>query len=354
MSKNNGGCLIRLLRWSNFGLIILTGISYASPHFPSHKFWPFIFLGMGFPVLILLNFILLLFWLYRKKWHALFPLLCLVMCWSEIGKFFGHPFKGSEQSKVQGKEISIMTYNGKSGGKYNTNEPRIFVEEVLAVNPDIICFQEFSPRNEPFKPLRDKYPYRYNRYTQIVLSKYPITHGEDLGLESIRTSNGAMFVDVDVDGVFVRVYNIHLHSNRISGKVDEMKENTDIKDLNDKETYDKTKDILALVKRTSAVRSSQASQVKRHCNTSPYPTLICGDFNDPPQSFTYRILSQGMKDTFVEAGRGFGFTYKGNIPFLKIDYILTTPDIHVQSAQITDTEISDHKMLHSRIVLPLK
>jgi endonuclease/exonuclease/phosphatase family metal-dependent hydrolase len=50
--------------------------------------------------------------------------------------------------------------------------------------------------------------------------------------------------------------------------------------------------------------------------------VVCGDFNDTPNSYTYHQISKGLNDAFREAGSGIGTTYVGKIPFLRIDYIL--------------------------------
>jgi endonuclease/exonuclease/phosphatase family metal-dependent hydrolase len=47
--------------------------------------------------------------------------------------------------------------------------------------------------------------------------------------------------------------------------------------------------------------------------------LICGDLNDTPYSNSYLRLRDQYQNAFEEAGRGFGFTFNGEIPFLRID-----------------------------------
>ncbi len=351
MSSKKDGCLIQLLRWFNFLMIILTALCYAAPYFPPTTFWPFIFLGLGFPIVTFINVALFLFWVYRKKWYVVFPLICLVMSWGGIQTFFGHPFRSTTEVG-KSKTIKILSCNAKGGGKYKTDEPKAFIKEIKAINPDIIAFQELNIKTHRFKPLREIYPYFSTRPTQPILSKYPIVENKDLELESIRTHNGAIYADIKIDNQILRLYNVHLHSNKISGKVDEISSGTELSDLNDKETFDKTKDILGSVKRTAAIRTKQSLKIKKDMNRSSYPLVICGDFNDSPISYSYKTLSKGLKDTFVEKGKGFGFSFKGGIPFLKIDYILTSPEIQTVSTQLVNSQISDHKMLESIIVFP--
>jgi endonuclease/exonuclease/phosphatase family metal-dependent hydrolase len=352
MSDKKPGCIISIIKWLNFLLIILTGISFAAPYFPPTPFWPFIFLGMGFPILIILNMVCVVFWLYMRKWYFILSLMCLIMSWSGAGKFIGNPFKAIPE--MGGKHIKVMTFNAQGGNIYQNKLYDEFAEVVLRSDPDIICFQEINIKVKKFQPVRDKYPYVQKKQSQSILSKYPIQDSGDLELEKIRTSNGAIWADINVDGQIVRVYNLHLHSNRISLEVDELSENTELNELNDKAKWNATKGILSQVRDAAAVRANQSIKIKESLNNSPSPVILCGDFNDPPQSYSYRILAENLKDSFEEAGRGFGFTYNGNIPFLKIDYILSSPEIGVSSTKIIKSNVSDHKPVVSTLVLPTK
>lgn len=346
------GCIPSVLKWLNFLLIIMTGISFAAPYFPPATFWPFIFLGLGFPVLILLNIAFVLFWLYLKKWYFMLSLICLIMSWSAAGKFIGNPFKSIPQQ--EGTEIKILSYNAQGGNMYYKKLYDDFNEVVLNIDADVICFQEINPKSKKLTPIFSKYPYIVSRGAQCVISKYPIEKHKDLELEKIKTSNGAMWADVKVNNQIIRIYNIHLHSNKISSEVDELSENTELNELNDKEKWTATKGILAQVKNAAAVRAQQSITIKESINDAPHPIVLCGDFNDPPQSYTYRILSKNLNDSFEEAGKGLGFTYNGNIPFLKIDFILTSPSLAISANKIVPSKVSDHKPIVTTLVLPTK
>ena len=80
-------------------------------------------------------------------------------------------------------------------------------------------------------------------------------------------------------------------------------------------------------------------------NTSPYPIILCGDFNDTPTSYTYKQLSEGLNDSFSNAGLGIGQTYNGKFPTLRIDYILHSPEFELNSFKTTDVNLSDHFLL---------
>ena len=92
----------------------------------------------------------------------------------------------------------------------------------------------------------------------------------------------------------------------------------------------------------SKIRVKQAEEVAAHIQQCPYPVIVCGDFNELPLSYPYRIISKGLKDAFLERGKGWGFTYCGKIPGLRLDYVLVSPEIEVIDFKIPKRKLSDH------------
>ena len=72
-------------------------------------------------------------------------------------------------------------------------------------------------------------------------------------------------------------------------------------------------------------RGNEVEQIKQHIRQSPYPVIICGDFNDTPISYAYRTISKGLTDAFVNSGKGFGNTFVGPLPYFRIDFVLHDP-----------------------------
>ncbi|MDP4224071.1 MAG: endonuclease/exonuclease/phosphatase family protein, partial [Bacteroidota bacterium] len=100
--------------------------------------------------------------------------------------------------------------------------------------------------------------------------------------------------------------------------------------------------ISSSLKRGFIARASQAEAVKVKIETSPYPVIVAGDFNDTPISYTYRTLGKGLNDAFVASGYGAGFTYKGNYPPNRIDYILYDNKLECRQFDIIKVRYSDH------------
>ncbi len=337
MPSSKNGCLTRILLWLNFGLILTTAACYIAPNFPPSSFWPAIFLGMAFPVLVIFHFIFIMSWAIFKKWYFVLSLVCVIVCWENIGLLVGHPFKVTDMRKIP--TTKIVSLNA-AQGKFDSDEAiSNFIEKE---KPDILCLQEFYIKSTKWKGAVPLYEHQKTRKTQTILSKHPIQNSGIVDIVGSNGSNGCSWADIKIQDQIIRFYNLHLSSNRISGKVDNLAENTEVNNLNDKETWRETRSILSLVKESAKIRGKQAKTIKQHIASSPHPVIVCGDFNDPPQSYTYNVLSQNLKDHFKEQGTGRGFTYNGNIPFLKIDYILSSPSIPVYSHEVIREDFSDH------------
>ena len=137
-----------------------------------------------------------------------------------------------------------------------------------------------------------------------------------------------------------RIYNNHLQSFRLK-KIEQSFLN-EITASNDKETINEVKTISLSLKKGFARRARQAQIVKENINKSPYPVIVAGDFNDTPVSYSYRKIRKGLNDSFVNSGYGAGFTYKGNYPANRIDYILYDNALINSYFEIIKVKYSDH------------
>ena len=90
-------------------------------------------------------------------------------------------------------------------------------------------------------------------------------------------------------------------------------------------------------------RGVQAERVKEELNQSPYPVIVCGDFNDVPGSYTYETMRGNLRDAFVERGYGLGRSYNFLAPTLRIDYIFFNDSVlHAIGFRSPRTKLSDH------------
>lgn len=70
-------------------------------------------------------------------------------------------------------------------------------------------------------------------------------------------------------------------------------------------------------------RAAQAEHINQLISDSPYPTLVCGDFNSLPSSYVYQtVKGEKMNDGFQTCGHGYMYTFRYFKHLLRIDYIL--------------------------------
>ena len=204
---------------------------------------------------------------------------------------------------------------------------------------DLICLQEvhFPSSVSPASWLRERFPgYEIEYYAlkrksgrsgNVTLSRYPVVGKGKIDFE--KSHNMALWTDIRLDSSTVRVYNCHFESYNISLS------NLVKKDGAVEETERK-------MRRSIIERPKQVAEVLRGIDGAPVRSLVVGDFNDSPLSYTYYRLLRGRKDSFVKAGRGFGATYRTLWPLLRIDFILYPPDLEAATYRVPHLKYSDH------------
>jgi endonuclease/exonuclease/phosphatase family metal-dependent hydrolase len=86
----------------------------------------------------------------------------------------------------------------------------------------------------------------------------------------------------------------------------------------------------------------QAEILHHKIEESPYPVIVCGDFNDVPSSYAYFTARGSLQDAFLKKGAGFGRTFRFISPTLRIDYILADKKFDVLQYSSFKVPFSDH------------
>ncbi len=323
-------------------------LSYLSIFINPAKVWLAGFFGLYFFLIASINFILLIVALVRKSSSAWIPFLILLPSLFFADHFIC--FNKPDLSISHQDNIKLITYNV---GRFRSNKEKMSVEEnkkkisefILSENPDAVCFQEFSIKDTAdIHSVYPQYPYRQYHFFKfhpdefvgnITLSKFPIVSGGKISFKG--STNLSIFSDINYRERRIRIYNNHLESNNISLT-------SIIKKLS--RNYEELSSELASmhikVRGSTFRRAKQVDMVLNHIKESDYLSIVCGDFNDTPISFTFHKLSQGRKDTFKEAGRGFAATYSILWPLLRIDYILVPEAFNVLQHTTPRISFSDH------------
>jgi len=322
---------------------VLLLISYLLPYVPPKSFATLSVLSLGVPLLILLNILFLVYWLVRLKRQMLLSLVVLVLGWSYLGSMY--KFSSSTQLDDP-NNVSIMSFNVRLFNRFDwlpiKNVKEKIIKLIKTEQPDIICLQEYRQRN----PITLEGYYNFNALPedpnvkggQAIFSKYPIVNSGSL--EFPNTYNNAIFVDIVKQRDTIRVYTLHLESSKI---------NTDVENLK----KEPSSQLFKQVGRTFKAQQSQVELLLKHKSQSPYKTIITGDFNNTAYSYIYKeILGEDLRDTFEEAGHGFGRTFDFKFFPLRIDFILADKHFPVNGFKTySDIKLSDHYPIKATLQL---
>lgn len=315
---------------------------YLSPE----KIWFAALFGLSYPYLLVINLIFIILWAVVKIRYTVISLTVILAGFNLIGNYL--QISGRHTDK---KGIKIISYNVKNFTgtmEYPTKENADHILNFLRQSgADIICLQEVRlNRRQIFNIYNNLIPdmnhmqLAHTSYEggQLTLTKYPILNMGEIRFNN--TGNMIIYTDMLMNSDTVRVYNCHLQSYGLLpieiNSIDSLNfENNPKSKVKIKELALKFKD--AIIK-----RAEQAATLREHLNQCPYPTIVCGDFNDTPVSFTYRTVRGDLKDSFTESGKGTANTYNGKLPSFRIDYILYSPKYNSYNFEVSTLNHSDH------------
>lgn len=329
----------------------LMGLTLLAPWIPPRLFWPTLFAAYGFVYLFPLLIILLIYWIRPPHKWALLPLIMVICSLPALNRHIRFSSGAAEQT---GTGLVIATFNThalqqlKVSPKGGSRVDRKKSAQLFPTNmqPDLVCLQEVPINYQPRGPdwgISNSYLFRHKN--SLLVSRYPI---EAKGKKSFDLSgNSVAWADVATPLGLLRVFNVHLQSNRISQDADQLVNAP----IDDARTWTGWRAVLRKVRSSTRMREEQAIWLADAIRNSPYPTLVAGDFNDTPQSYTYRMIRQGLEDSFEHGGMGFGTTFAGRIPGLRIDFILSSTDLHFLDHRVAPIRMSDHYPVLARVAL---
>jgi len=343
-----------------------------------NKWWFVSLLGLIFPVLLLVVFGFFIFWLFlsSRRW-ALISLVTMIIGWKNISTLFAFHIAASFKNEKPIGALRVLTWNVRGWDEFITAKPNTSghwekMREFLRLqNADVMCFQEFFESHNP-KELPDNiayiqkelnYPYYffshdYHRYDGIyetgviIFSRYPIGNTIKQKFEkvaNIRASESLIAADIDVNGKTVRIFTTHLQSVLFRGQ--DFRNIEIIKNVDDS-VFQASKSIIKKLKRAYGFRGNQADLVRRIIDSSDHLNIICGDFNDVPNSYTYFHIRGNMQDAFIKKGFGIGRSYVNLSPTLRIDYIFASPEFKTLQCKNFRLPYSDHHPVIADFQLP--
>ena len=308
--------------------------------------------GMLFPIILIVNVIVLLAWVLFRWRRAWIQVTGLILAIPAIRIYLPLHFSSDAPPGC----IKVISYNVACYSVTdNYDNPYDSIYAYLKrQNADIVCVQEdVSLSRKVLASYDELYPYNdtlhVNRPASHYInalgihSRYPILRKERLPLESEANGAAAFFLLIDRDTVVV--VNNHLESTHLSLK--DRKDYTDIisGDADRNAAKAGTLKLLDKVSVAMVRRARQAEMVHEYVERyrRRYPVIVCGDFNDTPISYARRTIADGLTDCYVETGNGLGISYNRKGFYFRIDQMMCSKHFTPYHCYVDNhIEASDH------------
>ncbi len=351
---------------ANLVAVILYLMACLVPFINSGKSWFIAMLGLAFPLLFLVVTCFFVYWTFRRSGWAWVCLIVLVLSWQQVSVMFSFHFpKKFTETKPAGT-LRVLTWNLSNWGGSNRSDGKKadYQEEMTDVikksNADVVCLQEYvylknKKIQDTIPPALQESGYKYSYFVQThytyriykitiitavaIISKYPITDTAHFFYNYDDFAEPVIYADVKVNDETVRVFSAHLQSV--------MFEDSHYQALHDLKNPTKaslagSKAIAYRLRNAYVKRSGQAELINQKVKASPHPVVVCGDFNDVPNSYSYFTAKGNLQDAFLKKGAGFGKTLRIISPTLRIDYILADKKFDVKQYHKIEVPYSDH------------
>ncbi len=335
-----------LLSFNLVAALALLG-SYTAQYFPPDSWWAPSILGLIFPYLLAVNLLFVVVWLIIKLKFTLLSIVVLFAGWNLIERFYQFGGKETDEPGIRVISYNVRKFmgNSKTPSKENAAKITSFLKEN---EPDIICLQEVMLRSKNIfdleKTIRDfahidhyQYASGSSRLGSVTMTRYPIVRMQEIRFEN--SVNIAICTDIVIHPDTFRIFNVHLQSYRIDPEQYDFIGTPAIKGRK------KIGDLIELSSKYIAAtqkRAIQARMIRKKIDESPYPVVVCGDFNDTPASYSYRKTRGSLRDAFVSSGKGIGQTYVGKLPSFRIDFIFHSRGIESFNFTTFPVSYSDH------------
>jgi len=337
----------KLIYLTNSICLILLVFSYFSPYLSPAFFWPISFLGLLFPIFYIINILFLIYWIIGLKKQIWANIIILLFGIQYIGLFFGTQPKNTENTD----NVKVLSYNVRLFNRYEwiakSDVKSDIVKFFKTEKADILCIQEFYTPDE-IPTLNYNYKHiglqsKKNQWHMAIYSNFPQIKKATVSIKGERMNNTCIYSDLKINNDTIRIYNVHLASNWFN--------NSDylfLKNPKKENLKEGMKGIVERMKKSYKKRAEEVNVIKEHIQNSPYPIILCGDFNDTPLSYAYNTVNSKLKDAFKESGKGIGKSFV-KIPALRIDYILHDEKFNSYNYIQHKQKLSDHYAISCEI-----
>jgi len=309
-------------------------------------------LSLSYFYLLLINIGFVIFWIVKKSKWAFLSLGFIALGYDNLQSTFQINFAEEGENTIKLISYNVRAFDRYDWTKQKNSKQKIF-EFIQAEQPDIVCYQEFFSKDKAGYSTFDtllliqkaknhhlayyKLPKELNLSGVAIFSVYPIVSKGVLELDEHIFS---IFVDLKIENDTIRVYNNHLQSVHFGEDNYNFIDN--IENAEQEEMVPGIKNIYKKLVVAYEKRLEQSNLLTEHINECKHPKIICGDFNDGSNSYTYDRIKGNLLDAFEEKGFGFGFSYVRGILKFRIDFIFHSHSIQTLDFSTKRQNYSDH------------
>jgi vancomycin resistance protein VanJ len=236
-----------------------------------------------------------------------------------------------------GASVRIVSYNiGKAGNRLPDA-----IAQIQRFAPDIVAVQSVYPGDEPALKAAFTGWHLHAEGQFLTASRFAIREiSIPPPLQYAAGTGGARYVRVTLQTPvgLVDVFNVHTTSPREG--LDALREGGVARSLLSGRMFDPT--TTQFVEYNAYRRQRQVAGVAEAARASRNAVIIAGDTNLPGLSRTFGDHLSSFRDGFVEAGRGFGYTFPGSHPWMRIDRVLMNDRLRPLDFQVGPTIAAEH------------
>ncbi len=348
---------------SNIIVAILFLLSCYSYWFDPQRFWFISLLALASFYFLMALLLFIFFWLIAKPRLVLISIVAMLLAWVPLRHLVKLRISQNFETKKSTTSLRVMSWNVEhfkiAEHKTHPEKKAQMLALIKNYNPDVACFQEMvaSDKNPTainnlegiMKELQmPYYYYSYNnkldydgdhRFGIIILSKLPLVNKMTVSYSPNDYNSIFQYADVVKGTDTFRVFNVHLQSMKFSN---ENRQYLEDPEMDNEVDIKKSINIVGKLKMGLQKRKIQSERIKKEVNQSSYPVIVCGDFNDVPNSYAYKTIGKGLQNAFAQKGAGIGRTYSHMSPTLRIDNIFVDKRFIIEQFVRVNKKLSDH------------
>jgi len=292
------------------------------------------FMMMSFPVTMIIHLASVPIWFLVERKKALLPLAMLLLgCIFLPRTYVLNKDKTVDKSLENKASFKVMSYNVRSFMRNFSPRDRWVKRQIREVKgwirdsgADVVCLAEYYEDDSKLFNVSETLKsggYKYHRFYGrnyghnlqqrsglALFSQHPIIASRDTVFEA---QNGMIQADIKMGNDTIRIIALHLYSMTLQ-----------LSNLVHQREMDgmarESKITFRQMRKGFVRRAGELAVLESWIRESPYPTVVCGDFNEVPYGYVYGRMREIMGNSFEEKGQGFGFTYNHLPYFIRIDH----------------------------------